>query len=194
MDFKDWRCLEEKVKSCKRCPLSLSVKNIVLGEGPIPATVMLVGEAPGAVEDEVGRPFVGPAGEILNRLLAASGLKRETLYITNVVKCRPPGNREPRPEEIQACLPYLKAQIGFIRPHIIVCLGSVAARTLIDPEARITQIRGKIFCRAGIYFLPTFHPAALLRDGGKKLLALKDFKKLKALWDKLEKDLSSGVS
>lgn len=146
---------------------------------------MLVGEAPGAREDELGRPFVGAAGELLNRILQAAGFKREEIYITNVVKCRPPGNRLPTPDEVQACRPYLENQIKLVNPKIIVCLGALATQALIAPGARITRLRGQWIQKDGIYYLPTFHPAALLRDESKKRPVWEDFKRIRALYREL---------
>lgn len=139
---------------------------------------MFVGEAPGAEEDRQGRPFVGPAGRLLDRLLAFAGFSRAEVYITNVVKCRPPGNRLPRPEEAAACRPYLAEQVRLIRPQIIVCLGALAAQALVDCGARITRVRGQWFERDGVRLLPTFHPAAVLRDRTKLRPVALDFKRL----------------
>lgn len=157
----------------------------MLGEGNLRALLMLVGEAPGAREDELGRPFVGAAGELLNRILQAAGFKREEVYITNVVKCRPPGNRLPTPDEVQACRPYLEIQVELVSPKIIVCLGALATQVLIAPGARITRLRGQWIQKDGIYYLPTFHPAALLRDESKKRPVWEDFKRVRALYREL---------
>lgn len=155
---------------------------MVFGEGNPRAELMLVGEGPGQQEDEQGRPFVGPAGQLLNRILAAVGISREEVYIANVVKCRPPGNRLPTPQEVEACRPYLWEQIRIIRPRIIVCLGALAGQTLISPKLRITRERGKWVERQGIMIMPTFHPAALLRDPRKKRPAWEDFKAVQSLY------------
>jgi DNA polymerase len=142
---------------------------------------MLVGEGPGEREDELGRPFVGRAGELLDRILEAAGFSRPSVYITNVVMCRPPGNRIPTDKEISACHPYLRRKIVLIRPLVVLCLGSTSARALIDREARITQIRGRWFHREGIYYLATYHPAAVLRDVTKKRPVWEDFLKVREL-------------
>ena len=139
---------------------------------------MLVGEGPGEQEDIQGRPFVGRAGQLLDRILAASGWPREAVYIANVVKCRPPGNRIPTPEEREACLPNLRAQMRLIQPKIIVLLGATALQALIDPAARITRLRGQWVERAGVWYMPTYHPAALLRNEGLKKDAWDDWKRV----------------
>jgi DNA polymerase len=146
---------------------------------------MLVGEGPGAVEDELGRPFVGAAGQLLDRILAAVDWTRHQLYITNVVKCRPPGNRFPAPDEVLACRPHLDAQIRVINPAIIVCLGALATQTLVAPNVSITQERGRWNQRGKQMIMPTFHPAALLRDAGKKPLVWEDFQEIRRAFDQL---------
>lgn len=177
-----WEQLEEAIRRCERCGLCRGRRNAVPGEGNREADVMLIGEGPGQVEDETGRPFVGPAGQLLDRMLAAIGHGREDVYIANVFKCRPPGNRVPLPEEAQACLPYLRAQFLLVRPKILVCLGSTAARSIIRPDIRITRERGQWTQRKGVWMLPTYHPSALLRDqtGEKKREAWADLKALRA--------------
>ncbi|MDN5344782.1 MAG: uracil-DNA glycosylase [Clostridia bacterium] len=178
----DLETLREKALSCQGCPLRRHARQVVFGEGNPRADLMLVGEGPGAQEDEAGRPFVGPAGQLLDRILAAAGLQRAELYITNIVKCRPPGNRQPLPAEVQACRPILEAQIKLIQPRIIVCLGAVAMRALIAPGASITRLRGQWITRDGIRYLLTFHPAALLRDASKKRPVWEDFKSLRQVY------------
>ncbi len=182
----DLESIRARAMACRRCGLRQRAKQVVFGEGNPHAVIMLVGEGPGAQEDELGRPFVGPAGQLLDRILAAAGLQREELYITNVVKCRPPGNRAPDADEVQTCRPILAAQIKIIRPRIIVCLGAVATRALIAPGASITRLRGQWITRAGIHFLPTFHPTALLRDAARKRPVWEDFKALRALYQDLQ--------
>lgn len=181
----DWEELERRVFSCRACGLRRSARRPVLGEGALQADLMLVGEAPGAREDEWGRPFVGAAGELLNRILKAAGFIREEVYITNVVKCRPPGNRAPTPAEIKECRVYLEAQIRLINPKIIVCLGAVATQALIAPGTSITRLRGQWIEKDGIHYMPTFHPAALLRDESKKRPVWEDFKKVVLLYREL---------
>ena len=137
---------------------------------------MLIGEGPGADEDMQGEPFVGRAGKLMNMALAGIGLKREEIYIANIVKCRPPGNRNPEPDEAEACMDYLKSQINLVKPNIIVLLGSVALKNILGKEYGITSSRGKWVEKEGILYMPTFHPAALLRDESKKIDFWKDLK------------------
>ncbi len=172
------RRVEKAVASCTKCGLCRTRTHAVPGEGSLNAVVMFVGEGPGHDEDLQGRPFVGPAGQLLDRMIGAIGLSRSDVYIANVVKCRPPNNRNPEPEEAEACLPYLRAQFSAIRPKIIVCLGAVSSRHLISSEIRITRDRGKWFRKGSTWFLPTYHPAALLRDESKKRAAWKDMQML----------------
>jgi DNA polymerase len=141
----------------------------VLGRGNRQAPLLLVGEGPGEQEDIEGKPFVGQAGQLLDLLLDALGFTPDDYYIANVVKCRPPGNREPTVEEAACCLPYLREQFKLLKPRLIVCMGSVASRSLLDPAIRITQARGQWQEKKGCLFMPTFHPAALLRDPSKKI-------------------------
>lgn len=170
--------LEQAVKGCERCGLRQGCQGVVFGDGlPTPGGLMLIGEGPGAEEDRLGRPFVGAAGQLLDKILAASGFDRtQNCYIANVVKCRPPGNRTPTPEERAACWPNLRAQIRLIQPAIVVLLGATALQALIDPEARITRMRGQWISKDGIAYMPTYHPAALLRDPEKKKPVWADFK------------------
>jgi uracil-DNA glycosylase family 4 len=156
-------CLE-----CRRCSLREGAQNVVFGEGSPHARIIFIGEGPGGEEDRLGRPFVGAAGLLLDRILAASNLKREDIYIANVVKCRPQGNRTPQKNEIDTCLSLLKRQIEIIDAPILVCLGAVASKALIDPAFSITAQRGRWLQIGGRHVLPTFHPAALLRDPRKK--------------------------
>ncbi len=153
---------------CHLCPLSETRKNIVFGSGDPHARVVLVGEAPGATEDEMGLPFVGRAGDLLDRMLTEqAGVKREDIFIANVLKCRPPGNRDPRPEEVEVCAPYLREQIRSIWPDIIMTMGNPATHFILRTDAGITRMRGKVFRTGHFAVLPTFHPAAVLRDPHK---------------------------
>ena len=174
-----WPELMEQLSGCTRCRLCRGRTNIVPGEGDPCADLMFVGEGPGQEEDRQGRPFVGPSGELLTRMIHAIGMERSECYIANVVKCRPPGNRNPAPDEAAACLDYLRMQTVLVRPKIIVLLGKVAASTLLRKEIFITRDHGMWFERKGIYFMPTYHPSALLRDPGKKREAWEDFKKVR---------------
>jgi len=173
-----WEQIEQMIQNCRRCGLCQQRHSVVLGEGNRQAEVMLIGEGPGADEDAQGRPFVGKAGQLLDKMFSAIDMRREDLYITNVVKCRPPGNRTPLDEEAQACLPILRMQYRLIRPKIVVCLGATATRHVYDPEARITRVRGQWLEKNGTFFLPTYHPAALLRDESKKKDVWADLKSI----------------
>ena len=152
---------------CTRCRLSQGRTQVVWGVGSSDADVMFVGEGPGYYEDKQGEPFVGAAGQLLNRMLGEIGLRREDVYIANVVKCRPPGNRDPLPDEIDACRPYLEAQIAHIRPRVIVTLGNFATRVILDRQVSISRVRGQRFDVDGRTVVPTFHPAAILHGGGE---------------------------
>ena len=156
--------IAKHVASCTRCPLYSTAKNPVPGEGNAQAQLMCVGEAPGATEDETGRPFVGAAGQLLTKILAAIDLPREQVYICNVLKHRPPGNRNPLPEEVTACSPYLIRQIEIIRPKVIIALGTFAAQTLLDTKTAIGKLRGQVHQYHGVPLVVTYHPAALLRN------------------------------
>lgn len=150
--------------NCTRCPLHATRTHVVFADGDPEARLMCVGEAPGAVEDETGLPFVGPAGKLLDRLLLATGLRRESVYICNVLKCRPPRNRNPEPEEIERCSPYLLRQVELVRPEVIVAFGAFAARTLVGSRESIGRLRGRVHAFAGAPLVVTYHPAALLRN------------------------------
>jgi len=178
-----WERLMDAVARCSACRLCETRKQPAFGEGNRHAKILLVGEGPGREEDLQGRPFVGPAGQLLDRMLAAIGISRDVVYIANVVKCRPPGNRNPEQDEAEACLPYLRLQYALVRPKIVVCLGAIAARHLYDPDVRITRDRGKWKQKGGVWFLPTYHPAALLREEKKKREAWLD---LQALAEKMK--------
>lgn len=178
--------LRKEVQGCQACSLHRTRKNPVLGEGNPRAFLAFVGEAPGAEEDEQGRPFVGKAGELLTRMIKAMGLRREEVYITNVLKCRPPNNRNPRPEEIKACIPFLLRQMEIIKPKIICALGTFAAQTFLETNEKITALRGKFHQWKGIKVMPTFHPAFLLRNPGYKKLAWEDLKKIMAEYQALK--------
>ncbi|MBU1221793.1 uracil-DNA glycosylase [Myxococcota bacterium] len=153
---------------CKRCGLSQTRKNLVFGEGNQSASVLFIGEGPGADEDRQGRPFVGKSGELLTRMIEAMGLTRNDVFIANIVKCRPPGNRDPEPGEILTCIPVLRRQIEIIKPKLIVCLGRVSAQSLLSTKDSITRLRGSFHKYEGIDLLVTFHPAYLLRSPEKK--------------------------
>ena len=176
----EWDEIARAVNGCEACRLCKGRHNAVPGEGRRDADIMLIGEGPGEQEDLSGRPFVGPAGQLLDRMLAAVGLERGEVYIANVVKCRPPRNRQPERDEAEACLPYLRAQVALVRPRIIVLLGATAARNAIGPDIRITRDRGRWYEKDGVELLVTYHPSALLRDASLKRAAWEDFKGLRA--------------
>ena len=177
--YDNWEQLEENVKQCKKCRLCTNRTNIVLGEGNINAKIMFIGEGPGADEDKQGLPFVGKAGQLMNKAFQALGINREEIYIANIVKCRPPSNRVPEEDETQACLNYLRNQVVLIKPEIIVLLGSTALKNILGKEYGITAVRGKWMEKNGIKYMPTWHPAALLRDENKKIEFWQDLKEVK---------------
>ena len=155
--------VRQELGDCTRCNLSASRKNIVFGKGDPHASLVFVGEAPGREEDVAGEPFVGEAGQLLTRIIHSIKLRREDVYIANVIKCRPPDNRDPQPEEIEVCLPFLKKQLQSIRPRIICALGRFAAQTLLRTTEKISTLRGNIYGFQNSKVVPTFHPASLLR-------------------------------
>ncbi|WP_123289147.1 uracil-DNA glycosylase [Desulfosoma caldarium] len=163
---------------CRRCPLHQGRTHIVFGEGNATARLVFVGEGPGADEDRLGRPFVGQAGQLLNKMIRAMGWRREHVYICNVVKCRPPRNRVPLPEEIQQCAPFLFRQLEAIRPQVICTLGACASQTLLGCSTPISELRQKIHLWRGIPLIATYHPAYLLRNGAKKAEAWKDLQEV----------------
>ncbi len=166
---------------CRRCGLSAGRKNIVYGEGSPQARLVFVGEGPGADEDSSGRPFVGPAGQLLTRIIQAMKLTRDQVYICNVIKCRPPQNRNPEPDEIAACRPFLERQLSAMAPEVICTLGTFASQTLCNSTAPISRLRGHFHTHKGIKVMPTFHPAYLLRNSGQKRVVWEDMKKIMAL-------------
>lgn len=178
--------LNRKVANCGKCFLCKGRTLTVPGAGNPNADIMFIGEAPGKKEDELGVPFVGSAGKFLDELLESIGLEREDIYIANTVKCRPPDNRDPRPEEIEACLPYLKQQIVIIQPKIIATLGRFSMN-LFFPKLKISQAHGKLQKHNNLSIVPLYHPAAALYNGSQRDVHLKDFQVLKALVEKMTK-------
>ena len=176
--YKNWEELEEVVKQCRKCRLCETRKNVVFGVGNREADIMFIGEGPGADEDAQGEPFVGKAGKLMNMAFDMLGIKREEVYIANIVKCRPPNNRNPQDDEAENCLDYLRNQVILVKPKIIVLLGSVALKNILGKEYGITASRGKWLERKGILYMPTWHPAALLRDENKKIDFIKDLKQV----------------
>jgi uracil-DNA glycosylase family 4 len=185
-DQPGWAELERAVKTCTLCPLHKTRTQGVFGVGNRSAQWMVIGEAPGADEDRQGEPFVGRAGQLLNSMLKAIGLKREQVFIANILKSRPPNNRDPKPEEVQACIPYLFRQIELVNPKLILCVGSIAAQTLLETDTTIGKLRGQLHRIAGNRpMVVTYHPAYLLRSPGEKrkswadlMLALRTFEQL----------------
>lgn len=169
---------KKEVINCRKCSLAKTRKNVVFGAGSLKANLIFVGEAPGGDEDIKGMPFVGKAGMLLTKIIEAMGLKREDVFICNILKCRPPQNRNPLPEEISLCIEYLYRQIDYIKPNIICGLGKFASQTLLNTEVPITKLRGNWHEFRGIKFMPTFHPAYLLRNPRDKKLAWQDMQKI----------------
>ena len=174
-----WELFERQVQECRLCGLCRNILHKVPGQGDRQSPLMLIGEGPGQAEDEQGLAFVGAAGQLLTKMLSAIQLPRERVYICNIVKCRPPHNRVPEPEEAEACRIHLRMQTWLIRPKVIVLLGSTAAKNILGPDIRITRDRGKWTERKGVWILPTYHPSALLRDESKKPEAWEDMKSLR---------------
>lgn len=171
--------LEESSKGCTKCKLCTGRKNVVFGVGDTKAKVMMIGEGPGADEDMQGIPFVGKAGQLMNKAFQGLGIHRDDIYIANVVKCRPPQNRVPEVDEANTCIEYLKNQIIIVSPKIIVLLGSTALQNILGKEYKITASRGNWIDKDGILYMPTWHPAALLRDENKKIEFWMDMKLVK---------------
>ena len=183
MSYDSLESLAESCASCQACPLGKTRTNLVFGVGSPTADLMFVGEAPGQQEDEQGIPFVGAAGQLLDRYLYAVGIPRESVYIANILKCRPPRNRDPLPEEEDACICHLREQIKLIRPKMIVCLGRISAMRLIKPDYRITREHGTFVKKGAFLMTAVYHPSALLRDPSKKEDMLIDMENIKAQLD-----------
>ncbi len=183
-----WEELEERCLNCQKCGLSTTRTNVVIGVGNKNSDILFVGEGPGEQEDLKGEPFVGPAGQLLDKMLSAIDLKRSDVYIANIVKCRPPYNRDPKPEEQNACINFLRHQFLLIRPKIIVCLGRIAAQTIIDPNFKITRSRGIWYTRKNCHIIATYHPSALLRDENKKRPAWEDFKSIRDKYNEVRSE------
>jgi uracil-DNA glycosylase len=169
-----------EIGDCQRCKLAPKRTNIVFGSGSPDAELVFVGEAPGFDEDQQGLPFVGRAGQLLTKIIESINLKREDVYICNVLKCRPPENRNPEPDEVASCNPFLKKQLAVIRPKIVCCLGTFAAQTVLQTAASISKLRGRFFDMDGIRVIATFHPAYLLRSPDKKREVWEDMKQIRA--------------
>ena len=181
--YDNWEDLQQSIKDCKKCKLCTNRTNIVFGVGNKNADVMFIGEGPGADEDRLGEPFVGKAGKLMDKAFQALEIHRNKVYIANIVKCRPPQNRTPEADEAQACLNYLRNQVILIKPKIIVLLGSTALKNILGKEYGITAVRGNWMEKNGIKYMPTWHPAALLRDENKKIEFWQDLKEVKKYID-----------
>jgi len=177
--------LHDLICTCVKCPLGHTRTKFVFGTGNPAATLMIVGEAPGADEDAQGEPFVGRAGQLLNKILEAIGFKREDVYICNILKCRPPGNRKPLAEEVDLCIPYLRKQIALVRPRVILALGLTAAENLLATTESLGRLRGRILEYEGTPLMVTYHPAALLRNPSWKRPTWEDVQAVRKLHDKL---------
>lgn len=173
------------VSRCTRCPLCRTRQNPVMGRGSLTADVLFIAEAPGNSEDRDGIPFTGPSGRVLDELLESAGLSREEIYLTNVVKCHPPGNRDPLPQEQEACILFLKHETILLRPKIIVCMGRVAAQRIIRPDLRITREHGSFLCRKNTWMTAVYHPSAILRDPAKMAETKEDFRRIREKRDEL---------
>lgn len=193
--YSTWEELKNACVSCQKCELCKTRHNVVVGVGNEKADVMFIGEGPGESEDLQGEPFVGRAGKLLDKMLAAVDLDRNTnIYIANIVKCRPPQNRDPKPEEQEMCIDWLRAQVKMIKPKIIVCLGRIAAAKIIKPDIKITKEHGIWFEKGGIEMMAMLHPAALLRDPRKKPEAFDDFLKLRDRLEELKAENADKVA
>ncbi len=186
--YETWEELENSIQNCNKCKLYKNRHSIVFGEGNKQADLMFIGEGPGADEDAQGIPFVGKAGQLMNKAFQGLGLKREEVYIANIVKCRPPSNRVPEEDEAIACLDYLRNQVLLIKPKIIVLLGSTALKNILGKEYGITASRGKWIEQKEILYMPTWHPAALLRDENKKIEFWKDLKEAIKRYEELKEE------
>ena len=173
--------------ACSRCGLHATRTQAVPGTGPVPSEIMIVGEAPGFNEDVQGRPFVGAAGKLLDTLLARIGLSRADVYITNVLKCRPPQNRDPMPNEAEACLPYLRAQYKLVQPKAVLILGRHALERMLPGVGSISRVHGQIFMRGGVAFMPVYHPAAALHNGSLVRDLEQDFDRVRGYLDEVLK-------
>jgi uracil-DNA glycosylase family 4 len=189
-DSEDLDAFHTAIQDCQKCPLGKTRNKFVFGAGNPAANLMLIGEAPGEEEDQKGEPFVGKAGQLLDKILEAIGFRRDEIYIANILKCRPPQNRDPGPEEIQTCLPYLERQIALIQPKIILVLGRIAAHTLLDSKASLTQLRGSVHRYRDVPLFVTYHPAALLRNPEWKRPTWEDVQKLRKTYDEIVGDKS----
>lgn len=186
LDFVDLPSLHAAVHKCRRCALGHSRTKAVPGVGPVTARIMIVGEAPGQNEDQQGEPFVGAAGKLLDQLLRGIGLSRSDVFITNILKCRPPGNRDPQPAEVVACSPYLEQQLHLIQPEVVLLLGRHALARLLPGYDSIGRLHGKVIVKDGVTYIPIYHPAAALYNSFLMGPLEQDFKAVKAHLDRME--------
>ncbi len=186
-----WEELENRCMSCSKCSLCHTRTNVVFGVGRQDADILFVGEGPGEQEDINGVPFVGPAGKLLDDMLSIIDLDRTNCYIANIVKCRPPRNRDPLAEEQDACIDYLRNQVALIRPKVIICLGRIAAKRLLESDFRITQQHGHWYCKNGIWMTAIYHPSALLRDITKRPDTFSDLLSIRDKLKEVHADISS---
>ncbi len=184
--------LEKKVEECTLCPLSQTRNKVVFGEGCADSPIALIGEAPGREENRQGRPFVGSAGQLLTKAIEAMKLRREDVYIANIIKCRPPNNRVPRESEIASCLPYLLEQLSIINPSVVGLLGAVATQSILRIHSPVFKLRGKIFTHSGMKSVPTYHPAALLRNPNLKSYFWGDMKLIKSIHEEVRSARQHG--
>ena len=185
---------DQSLRDCQECRLASGRTQVVFGTGNPQATIMFVGEAPGFHEDQQGIPFVGAAGKLLTELLESVGLSRSEIYIANVIKCRPPNNRNPEPDEVDTCKPFLLQQIQIIQPKLVCSLGNFATQTLLEKKIGITKVRGQVFRLPEFILFPLFHPAAALHQGNLMAPLREDFQKLKSVLDDMKKEKSTSSS
>ena len=188
----DWEALEQQCSSCNRCGLCQTRTNVVFGIGPKNTDIMFIGEGPGEQEDLLGEPFVGAAGKLLDEMLSIIDLGRHNCYIANIVKCRPPRNRDPQEEEQESCIVYLRNQVALIKPKIIVCLGRIAAKKIIDPDYRITREHGQWICNNGVWMTAIYHPSALLRDLNKRPETFEDLLSIRNKYQELHINIGNA--
>lgn len=183
-----WDQVNAQIATCSKCPLCEHIHHKVPGQGNPEAKLMFIGEGPGQDEDLQGLAFVGRAGQLLTKMIAAMNMTRDEVFICNIVKCRPPMNRVPEPQEAQQCLPYLRQQFALVRPKVVVLLGATAARYVLGDHIRITRDRGNFVYKKGVWFMPTYHPSALLRDESKKKDAWHDLKQVMQKLEEIQRD------
>ncbi len=186
----NWQILKKQCEECTKCPLYKTKTNTVFGKGSQNATVLFVGEAPGEQEDLQGIPFCGASGQLLDKYFAAIDIEKQDYYVGNIIKCRPPYNRDPLPEEQEACIGYLREQLKLIQPRIIVCLGRIAAMRIIKPDFKITKEHGKWFKKGKYYIMAVYHPSLLLRDPSKKEDMLRDFLEIEKMLKNIKEEKS----